>query len=143
MVEIPDLYESMGFEPFIIGQIAIARMSGTILDFPGCCVESFVHHLMQGTDQDQAATEALGAEPHPDPDAYFIERFVPCRPGCLKAASMGRKITADLEKIDPNMAEIHIKLKREHMEEIRCGSILKEKQKRNEAVRSIKDGPEP
>lgn len=134
IIEIPDIYESMGFRKFIIGQIAIARMSGSILDFPECCVESFVNHLMQGTDQDLAATEALRIEPDPDPDAYFVERFVPCTPGCRKAASIGRKITEDLRRNNPELAGIYGKLKREHLEEIRSGSIVEEKTIRNKQL---------
>ncbi|MGA1821144.1 MAG: DUF483 domain-containing protein [Thermoplasmatota archaeon] len=134
MPDIPDIYENVGFENFIIAQIAIARMSGEILDFPECCMKSFVGHLMQGTDQDRAATEALRKEPDPDPDAYFVERFVPCRPRCDRAISIGRKITSDLYRTDPQIASIYQKLKREHMKEVRIGSIVEEKQRRDGAV---------
>ena len=75
---IPDLYETMGFQEFIVAQITMANLTGQFLDFPSCCVDSFIEHLMQGTDQDLEAHEELRQERSPDPRAYFVERYSGC-----------------------------------------------------------------
>mgnify|MGYP006285753157 FL=1 len=127
---IPDIYEDMGFRDFIIGQITIARMTGYFLDFPPCCVESFVNHLNNATDQDLFATKALREESDPDPDAYFMERFVPCSPRCENAIREGRRITWELNRVDPGLVELYGDLKRDHMKDVADGVILEEKKKR-------------
>ena len=127
---IPDVYEDMGFRDFIVAQIAIARMTGHFLDYSRCCVESFITHLMDATDQDLAAQEALKGEEDPDPNAYFLERFVPCTPRCERAVEEGRRISDELEKMDPDLAKTYKGLQEDHMKDVLNGVILDEKAER-------------
>ena len=143
---IPDLYESMGFQEFIVAQITIANLTGQFLDFPSCCVESFIGHLMGGTDQDLEAHEELRQERSPDPRAFFVERFVPCTVKCKRAIAEGARIIDTLDEMDPEIHELYMKLQLRHMEDVRLGRILKEKKSRDEMfslpMRSFKKGPE-
>jgi hypothetical protein len=145
-LKIPDLYETMGFQEFIVAQITIANLTGQFLDLPSCCVESFIGHLMQGTDQDLEAHEELRQERRPDPRAYFVERFVPCNVKCKRAIAEGARIIDTLERMDPEVHELYMKLQLRHMEDVRLGRILKEKKSRDEQlslpVRSLEKGPE-
>lgn len=142
---IPDLYETMGFQEFIIAQITMANLTGQFLDFPSCCVESFIGHLMQGTDQDLEAHEELRQERRPDPRAYFMERFVPCTVKCKRAIAEGGRVIDILDRMDPEIHELYMKLQLRHMEDIRLGRILKEKKSRDEQLslpkRSFEKGP--
>jgi len=131
---IPDLYESMGFREFIVAQITIANLTGQFLDFPKCCVGSFVSHLMQGTDQDLFAHEELRQERSPDPRAYFVERFVPCTVKCTRAIAQGGMIRDRLDVMDQDLADLYMKLQLRHMEDVRLGRILKEKAAREEML---------
>lgn len=128
---IPDLLEDMGGRKFIIGQITIANLTGDFLDFPECCVRSFVKHLMDGTDQDKEALELLRGHPEASPDAYFVERFIPCRPDCPEALGIGRRLEKQLHDLDPALARSYSELKKEHMGEIGSGSLLLEKMRRD------------
>lgn len=143
---IPDLYESMGFQEFIVAQITIANLTGQFLDFPSCCVDSFIGHLMKGTDQDLEAHEELRQERRPDPRAYFVERFVPCTVKCKRAIAEGARIIDTLERMDPEVHELYMKLQLRHMEDVRLGRIMKEKKSRDEQLslplRSLKVGPQ-
>jgi hypothetical protein len=129
---IPDFYESMGFKQFIVAQITIANLTGQFLDFPECCVNSFVKHLMEGTDQDLEAHEELRQERSPDPRAFFIERFVPCRVKCENAIKEGDRIEKALRKYDKELTDLYVELRFRHMEDVRLGRILKEKKERDE-----------
>jgi len=133
-LRIPDLYESMGFQEFIVAQITIANLTGHFLDFPSCCVEDFVKHLMQGTDQDLEAHEELRQERSPDPSAYFVERFVPCSVKCPRAIAQGGRIQDRLKVLDPELADLYMKLQFRHMEDVRLGRIVKEKAERDELM---------
>jgi Protein of unknown function (DUF483) len=131
---IPDLFESMGFQEFIVAQITIANLTGRFLDFPQCCVDSFIGHLMQGTDQDMEAHEELRQERRPDHRAYFVERFVPCTVKCKRAIAEGARIIDILENMDPEIHELYMQLQLRHMEDIRLGRIIKEKKARDEQL---------
>ncbi|MGA1872976.1 MAG: DUF483 domain-containing protein [Thermoplasmatota archaeon] len=144
-LKIPDLYESMGFREFIVAQITIANLTGQFLDFPSCCVRSFVDHLMQGTDQDLEAHEELRQERTPDPRVYFVERFVPCSVKCSRAIAEGARVRDRLKAMDTELADLYEKLQFRHMEDVRLGRILKEKADRDEQMAlplgSLDDGP--
>lgn len=133
-VKIPDLYESMGFNEFILAQITIANLTGVFLDLPECCRKSFVGHLMEGSDQDLEAHEKLRQDRSPDPRAYFVERFVPCDPHCNAAIAEGERIQRELHLMDRELEKRYLQLRREHMEDVKRGSILKEKNRRNELM---------
>lgn len=136
-VKIPDIDESMGDREFIVAQIAIANMAGAFLDFPRCCRKSFVEHLMACTDQDAEATRQLREYGDPDPRAYFVERFVPCRPDCTEAIREGRRIEEALKGISPCLLELYEGLRRDHVEEVRSGRILDEKRARDRSIYGI------
>ncbi|MBN1538768.1 MAG: DUF483 domain-containing protein [Candidatus Thermoplasmatota archaeon] len=131
---IPDLYETMGFKEFIVAQITIANLTGKFLDYPKCCVESFIDHLMHATDQDQEAHDRLILDRNPDPGAFFVERFVPCNIGCMYAIAEGERILGGLRRLEPELAEIYLKLRTEHMEDFRSGRILREKAARDKLL---------
>ncbi|MFW3145556.1 MAG: hypothetical protein ACMUIE_01945 [Thermoplasmatota archaeon] len=133
---IPDVYESMGFREFIVAQITIANLTGEFLDYPECCRKWFLDHLMEGTDQDLEAHEALRKERRPDPRAYYLERFVPCSPRCGNAIRMGRRIEEELGRIDPGLLKEYEILRLDHMRDVRNGVILQEKRRRDE-LRSL------
>lgn len=133
---IPDSDESMGEREFIIAQITMANFSGAFLEFPKCCIDSFVTHLMNATDQDAQATEALLSYPDPDPRAYFYERFIPCEPGCRNALAMGERIEQLVAEEDPDILLDYLELREEHMEEVRSGAIVREKIERNKVLDS-------
>ncbi|RLF67258.1 MAG: hypothetical protein DRN57_05875 [Thermoplasmata archaeon] len=128
---IPDMDESMGDREFITAQITLANFSGHFLDFPRCCTESFVKHLMNATDQDAEASRQLLECPDPEPEAYFVERFVPCSPTCPNAAAEGARIERELRSLDRDVHAMYLELRREHMTEVREGRILKEKRERD------------
>ena len=130
-MSIPDIDESMGDKEFIIAQIGIANFTGHFLEFPDCCRERFVRHLMACTDQDEEAMRMLIAEKDPDPRAYFVERFVPCSPRCPNAISEGRRIEEEIEEKAPRVLPLNRGLRLDHMEEIRSGRILEEKRTRD------------
>ncbi len=132
--KLPDITEDMGREPFIIAQIALANMTGQFLGFPSCCVDSFVKHLMAGTDQDQEAMEALRGHGAPDPRAYFVDRFVPCRPDCPEAITEGERIEGALSKKTPDLLVEYRRLRDEHVEEVRSGAIVREKRVRDRSL---------
>lgn len=132
--KIPDLYESMGFNEFILAQITMANLTGDFLDFPQCCRESFIGHLMEGTDQDQEAHEKLRQDRSPDPRAYFVERFVPCDPHCENAVAEGSRLEKRLHIIDGELGEKYMKLRIQHMNDVRNGVIIKEKRSRDEML---------
>ncbi|MBN1389600.1 MAG: DUF483 domain-containing protein [Candidatus Thermoplasmatota archaeon] len=133
-LRIPDLYENMGYREFIVAQITMANLTGQFLEFPSCCVESFVKHLMEGTDQDLAAHEELRRERGPDPRAYFVERFVPCSVKCPRAIEEGGRIRDRLKTMDRELAELYLKLQIGHMEDVRLGRILREKTERDDKL---------
>ncbi len=86
---------------------------------------------MNATDQDAEATEDLLACDEPDPRAYFFEKFVPCEPMCKNAIAIGERIEHDVSEKDPDILLDYLKIREEHMEEVRSGAILKEKIERN------------
>lgn len=131
---IPDLYETMGFREFIIAQITIANLTGKFLEYPKCCVDSFIDHLMQAIDQDQEAHDQLRQDRHPDHSAFFAERFVPCSVRCRYAVAEGERILGGLRQLAPDLAELYLKLRKEHMEDVRSGRILSEKAVRNRSL---------
>ncbi|MEA3559422.1 MAG: DUF483 domain-containing protein [Candidatus Thermoplasmatota archaeon] len=131
---IPDLYESMGFQEFILAQITIANLTGDLLDFPGCCVRSFVRHLMNGSDQDLEAHDLLRKDRSPDPRAYFVERFVPCGPHCKNAVAEGERVEKGLHVLDRDLEEEYITLRSSHLNDVRNGKIIKEKKRRDELM---------
>ncbi|MGA1819460.1 MAG: DUF483 domain-containing protein [Thermoplasmatota archaeon] len=131
---IPDLYEAMGFQEFIVAQITIANLTGRFLEFPSCCVDSFIKHLMDGTDQDMEAHEELRQERSPDPRAYFVEKFVPCSVKCTLAIAEGGRIMDRLRVLDPELANLYMKLQFRHMEDVRLGRIVREKAERDEMM---------
>ena len=132
MVEtVPDLSEEMGPREFITAQIAVANLTGRFLRYPECCVSSFIKHLMGGTDQDEEAKEALKDHPAPDPRAYFVERFVPCRPDCPEAIREGKRIEEKLSEMSLDMLAEYRSLREMHMEEVRSGAIIEEKRERD------------
>lgn len=128
---IPDVDESMGEREFILAQITLANFTGAFLDFPKCCVDSFVRHLMNATDQDAEALNQLNAVPDPDSRAYFVERFVPCSPGCEYALAEGERIEEELSEKDPELLRDYLFLREEHMEDVRSGRIIDEKRERD------------
>jgi hypothetical protein len=132
--KVPDLYEKMGFQEFIVAQITIANLTGKFLDYPSCCVESFVKHLMQGTDQDLEAHEALRQDKMPDPRAYFVERFVPCNVHCNRAIAEGAHIEDRLKDLSGDLSDLYVKLRFRHMEDVRLGRIVREKRERDELM---------
>ncbi len=134
VTKVPDVDESLGRMEFITAQIALANMTGQLMEYPSCCVSSFVDHLMKGTDQDEKATSALRAISNPSPDAYFLERFVPCSPNCGKATEMGRQLEILLKGISPDLGNLYRSLKLEHMEEVRSGRIVREKRERDAQI---------
>ncbi|MCU0799631.1 MAG: DUF483 domain-containing protein [Candidatus Thermoplasmatota archaeon] len=131
---LPDITEDMGPKEFVTAQITMANMTGKFLGYPECCVRSFVEHLMAGTDQDLEAKEALNKFEDPDPRAYFVERFVPCRPDCPEAIREGECIERALSKQAPDMLPDYLRLRDEHMEEVRSGAIIKEKRARDQTL---------
>ena len=131
VTKVPDVDESLGRMEFITAQIALANMTGQLMEYPPCCVSSFVGHLMNGTDQDERATSALRSISNPSPEAYFLERFVPCLPDCNKAKEIGRQLGSLLTGISPDLGDMYRSLKLEHMEEVRSGRILSEKRERD------------
>jgi hypothetical protein len=128
---IPDMDESMGEREFIVGQITMANFSGAFLDFPKCCTDSFVRHLMNATDQDKEALNQLNSHPDPDSRAYFVERFVPCNPGCVNAIREGERIEKEMSEKCPELLKDYLFLREEHMEDVRCGRIIDEKRERD------------
>ncbi len=128
---LPDITEDMGHKEFVTAQIGLANMTGRFLGYPECCVRSFVEHLMAGTDQDLEAMEALKKVKDPDPSAYFVERFVPCRPDCPDAIVEGKRIEGALSKQAPDLLPDYLRLRDEHMEEVRSGAIVREKKARD------------
>lgn len=134
VTKVPDVDESLGRMEFITAQIALANMTGQLMEYPSCCVSSFVGHLMNGSDQDEKATSSLRSISNPSPDAYFLERFVPCSPNCKNAERMGRQLGSLLTEISPDLGDTYSSLKLEHMEEVRSGRILKEKRERDSLI---------
>jgi hypothetical protein len=128
---IPDIDESMGEREFIAAQIAIANMTGQFLDFPRCCTDSFVKHLMQCTDQDEHAMVMLQGSKESSPRAYFVERFIPCSPVCSAAIEEGLRIEGELNAKAPGILPLYEKLRMDHMEEVRSGRIIAEKKQRD------------
>lgn len=128
---IPDMDESMGEREFILGQITMANFTGAFLDFPKCCVDSFVRHLMNATDQDMEALKQINMLDHPDSRAYFVERFVPCSPECKPALEEGERIERELGELDPDLLREYLFLREEHMEDVRSGRIIDEKRLRD------------
>ena len=128
---IPDIEGDLGDKEFIMGQIAVANMTGIVLDYPECCRMRFVRHLMEATDQDMEATLALRRAEEPDPDAYYVERFVPCRPDCPGAIGRGRSLESGLRALDEELARRYRGLKASHMTDVREGTISKEKEIRD------------
>jgi len=131
---IPDMYEKMGFQEFIVAQITIANLTGKFLEYPSCCVESFVRHLMQGTDQDLEAHDTLRQDKMPDPRAYFVERFVPCTVHCTRAIAEGAHIEDRLNSMSKELVDLYMKLRFRHMEDVRLGRIVREKRERDELM---------
>jgi len=131
---IPDLDESMGTREFIIAQIALANLTGEVLGYPQCCVSSFVRHLMDATDQDEGAMEALKVHPAPDPRAYFVDRFVPCRPDCPGAVKEGKRLDQELQRVAPELLPEYREVRKGHMEDVRSGAIVREKKDRDRAI---------
>ncbi len=127
--ELPDVYENMGGKEFIIAQIGYAGMAAQFLEYPQCCTERFIRHLMNATDQDREAMEMLRRDPPPFAHAYFAERFVPCEPGCERAAEMGKAMERKLEQKDGSLARKYRALKEEHLADVRQGKILREKER--------------
>ncbi len=134
---VPDLDESMGHREFIIAQITMANFTGAFLSFPKCCVDSFVGHLMSATDQDAQAMKDLWNTEDPDPAAYFVERFVPCTPLCENAIREGNRIEAELSEMDPDLLLEYLHLREDHMEEVREGRIVEEKDARNAILEEL------
>ena len=136
-ISAPDLDESMGRREFIIAQITMANFTGAFLSFPKCCIDSFIGHLMSTTDQDAHAMKDLWKTKDPDPAAYFVERFVPCTPLCENAIREGNRIEAELSEMDPDLLLEYLHLRDDHMEEVREGRIVEEKNARNAILEEL------
>lgn len=128
---IPDIDESMGEKEFIVAQITLANFTGAFLGFPKCCVDDFVGHLMRATDQDLVAMERLKAFTDADATAYFVERFVPCSPDCSRALEEGERIEDELSDTDPELLLEYLKLREDHLRDVREGRIVEEKKERD------------
>ncbi len=137
---LPDITEDIGPREFIAAQIGLANMTGKFLGYPECCVRSFVEHLLAGTDQDLEAMESFKGHPEPDPRAYFVERFVPCRPDCPEAIKEGDRIEQELGRLAPALLPMYRTLRTGHIEEVRSGAVIREKRARDHSLKEAGSG---
>jgi hypothetical protein len=96
------------------------RALGRLLEYPLCCVESFVQdRSRQISIEDRASRQikrlrAYGASP--DPYAYPFKDFFPCSPQCTKSKALSEKIFRGLTQALPEAGARYERMLKENCE---------------------------
>jgi len=106
---------------------------GDILDYPPCCVKTYVEDTSLLIDPDERITTQVAdykrKNKKPNPDAFYLVEFLPCRPDCENASTIGRAYEKGLKnKVNENVANLYGQLKLEHLRNVETGKFLRQKE---------------
>ncbi|NIO44718.1 MAG: DUF483 domain-containing protein [Candidatus Aenigmarchaeota archaeon] len=107
-----------------------------MLNYPTCCINAYIKDLSYPLDPDERIREFVKSYQKKNkkinPDSFCLEEFLPCRPECEDAASMGRKFENDLRsQAGDSVADIYRNIKLRHLRDVEEGIIIRLKKDRN------------
>jgi hypothetical protein len=106
---------------------------GDIIDYPSCCVKTYTDDTSMLIDPDERLTTQVADYKRKNkiinPDAFYLEEFLPCRPDCENASERGGTYEKDLRtKVNKNVANLYSQLKAEHLKNVETGKFLSKKE---------------
>jgi hypothetical protein len=106
---------------------------GDILDYPSCCVKTYVEDTSVVIDPDERITiqvvDYKRKNKISNPDAFYLEEFLPCRPDCENASTKGRAYEKDLRiKVNDAVANLYGQLKLGHLRNVETEKFLRQKE---------------
>jgi hypothetical protein len=106
---------------------------GDILDYPFCCVKTYVEDASVVIDTDERITIQVADYKRKNkisnPDAFYLEEFLPCRPDCENASAKGRIYEKGLRlKVSDAVANLYGQIKLEHLRNVETEKFLRQKE---------------
>jgi hypothetical protein len=125
--------------PMPIGEIdagfqlrpAVHEKIGKTIGYPPCCIRSFAGDyglLVDSDERTQLQTKDYESKGKVNPDSFYVDEFVPCRPNCERAAENGRKYEDSLrEQVSEAVADFYRDIKSEQFRDVESGKMVAKK----------------
>ncbi len=107
---------------------------GNMLEYPFCCVQTYMKDVFSLIDPDERLYAQVkhykDKNRGMNPNSFYLDEFLPCKPDCEKAAEIGERYENDLAiQINDAVASLYNNVKTEHLKDVESRKMLKNKKR--------------